>query len=105
MSQDNHESLRLSGGEDIGSGSPNNSNLMGDDLRHYNNPSRSISLTGSSPTNATGGNLHNSQTKLTRRKSYAQSSEDVSDDDDNDASSRKSNNRRKLRKRSSYRRR
>jgi hypothetical protein len=90
MSQDKR---RLSE-EDMGSGSPSNT---GENLRDYNNPSRSVSLMGSSPTNMNNNNTSTGlPTKLARRKSY-----DVSDDDYNDDNG---NNRRiGLRKRPSYR--
>src|ERR1043165_1307288 len=112
MSQNSNEPIRLSGGGDIGSGSPSNSNLMGDGSRQHDDPS--VSLMGSSPTNTniTNPTGHPSQ-RLTRRKSYQPSSENVSndedndddDDADNDDTSLRSNNKRKgLKSRPSYRR-
>ncbi|RIA91306.1 Sodium/calcium exchanger protein [Glomus cerebriforme] len=98
MSQDNR---RLSDGDDIGSENNGNTNLIGESLRDYSNPSRSASLLGSPPTNT--NNNTTGQTKLTNRKSYARSNEDDVDDDDDDNDDNDDNSRRKgLRRRASF---
>ncbi|RGB30313.1 Sodium/calcium exchanger protein [Rhizophagus diaphanus] len=97
MSQDKR---RLSE-EDMRSGSPSNTNLIDESLRDPDNPSRSVSLMGSSPTNANNNNTTTGlPTKLARRKSYNVSEEDddYNDDDGN-------NRRMGIRRRPSYRRR